>query len=298
MRRPSAGSSAPNSRRSPIEPRRAARWRPCSPTGPPRRPTGLSALTAAALVTAADLGGPGADAVESAAASLRERAAADDEVGALSVQARLSAGAPHHRPGRVRVPAHEPRPHVGSVPAANPCRMGVHHRGDHPRRRRRRMDGAPRPRGQVIALLTAVAAAGVVVSSLRRPPRPERLAQLTPGARRLPRRSPIERIGSQLHLAVGARSSPIARPPPRPRGHGRDRRAPGRARTGRDRRRRVGTGPPMEATPPAPSRATHLPGRPRPARSHRPARPDHRRRAHGSRVPCGGRPVGARVPSS
>ena len=48
-------------------------------------------LGAAALVVASEIGGPGADAVEAAAASLRERSAADDEVAALSVQARLSA---------------------------------------------------------------------------------------------------------------------------------------------------------------------------------------------------------------
>ena len=48
-------------------------------------------LAAAALVVAAEIGGPGADALEAAATSLRDRAAAEDEVGALSVQARLSA---------------------------------------------------------------------------------------------------------------------------------------------------------------------------------------------------------------
>ena len=50
-----------------------------------------SRLAGAALVVAAQLGGPGADALDAAAASLRERAAADDEIAALSVQARLSA---------------------------------------------------------------------------------------------------------------------------------------------------------------------------------------------------------------
>lgn len=50
-----------------------------------------SRLAGAALVVAAELGGPGAAAVDAAAASLRERTAADDEVAALSVQARLSA---------------------------------------------------------------------------------------------------------------------------------------------------------------------------------------------------------------
>lgn len=50
-----------------------------------------SRLAGASLVVAAELGGPGADAVDAAAASLRDRAAADDEVAALSVQARLSA---------------------------------------------------------------------------------------------------------------------------------------------------------------------------------------------------------------
>lgn len=48
-------------------------------------------LAGAALVVAAGLGGPGADALDAAAASLRDRAAADEEVAALSVQARLSA---------------------------------------------------------------------------------------------------------------------------------------------------------------------------------------------------------------
>lgn len=50
-----------------------------------------SRLAAAALVVAAELGGPGARAIDAAAASLRDRASADDEIGALSVQARLSA---------------------------------------------------------------------------------------------------------------------------------------------------------------------------------------------------------------
>ena len=48
-------------------------------------------LAGAALVVAAELGGPGAAAIDAAAASLRERAASDDEIAALSVQARLSA---------------------------------------------------------------------------------------------------------------------------------------------------------------------------------------------------------------
>lgn len=48
-------------------------------------------LAGAALVVAAELGGPGADAVDAAASSLRERAEATDEITALSVQARLSA---------------------------------------------------------------------------------------------------------------------------------------------------------------------------------------------------------------
>ena len=48
-------------------------------------------LAGAALVVAAELGGPGADAVDAAAVSLRERAEAADEITALSVQARLSA---------------------------------------------------------------------------------------------------------------------------------------------------------------------------------------------------------------
>lgn len=51
-----------------------------------------TSLAGAALTVAATLGGPGADAVEAAAASLRERAAIDGEVAALAVQARLSAG--------------------------------------------------------------------------------------------------------------------------------------------------------------------------------------------------------------
>lgn len=50
-----------------------------------------SRLAGAALVVAAELGGPGASAIDAAAASLRDRAAADDEAAALSVQARLSA---------------------------------------------------------------------------------------------------------------------------------------------------------------------------------------------------------------
>lgn len=51
-----------------------------------------TALAGAALSMAATVGGPGADAVESAAASLRDRATAAEEMAALSVQARLSAG--------------------------------------------------------------------------------------------------------------------------------------------------------------------------------------------------------------
>lgn len=50
-----------------------------------------TALAGASLTLAASVGGPGADAVEAAAASLRERAAIEGEVAALSVQARLSA---------------------------------------------------------------------------------------------------------------------------------------------------------------------------------------------------------------
>jgi tight adherence protein B len=49
-----------------------------------------TALAGAALTLAASVGGPGADAIESAAASLRDRREADAEVAALSVQARLS----------------------------------------------------------------------------------------------------------------------------------------------------------------------------------------------------------------
>lgn len=48
-------------------------------------------LAGAALVVAAELGGPGAATIDAAAASLRDRIAADDEISALSVQARLSA---------------------------------------------------------------------------------------------------------------------------------------------------------------------------------------------------------------
>lgn len=48
-------------------------------------------LAAAALAVAATVGGPGADAVDAAAASVRERAALDGELTALAVQARLSA---------------------------------------------------------------------------------------------------------------------------------------------------------------------------------------------------------------
>ncbi len=48
-------------------------------------------LAAAAMAVAAGVGGPGADAIEAAAASLRDRAAIDDEIDALSVQARASA---------------------------------------------------------------------------------------------------------------------------------------------------------------------------------------------------------------
>lgn len=49
-------------------------------------------LAGASLTLAAAVGGPGADAVEAAAASLRERSAIEAEVDALSVQAKLSAG--------------------------------------------------------------------------------------------------------------------------------------------------------------------------------------------------------------
>lgn len=48
-------------------------------------------LAGAALAVAAELGGPGAATIDAAAASLRDRTAADDEISALSVQARLSA---------------------------------------------------------------------------------------------------------------------------------------------------------------------------------------------------------------
>lgn len=48
-------------------------------------------LAGAALVVAAELGGPGASAIDAAAASLRDRSEAEDEIAALSVQARLSA---------------------------------------------------------------------------------------------------------------------------------------------------------------------------------------------------------------
>ena len=55
------------------------------------RPDPHTRLAAAALAVAAELGGPGAGAVEGAASSLRERSVVDDEIAALSVQARLSA---------------------------------------------------------------------------------------------------------------------------------------------------------------------------------------------------------------
>lgn len=61
-----------------------ADWTAAAPDAPSR-------IAGAALLVAADVGGPGADAIEAAADGLRERAAADDEVDALSVQARLSA---------------------------------------------------------------------------------------------------------------------------------------------------------------------------------------------------------------
>lgn len=50
-----------------------------------------TALAGASLTMAASVGGPAADALESAAVSLRQRASAGEEVAALSVQARLSA---------------------------------------------------------------------------------------------------------------------------------------------------------------------------------------------------------------
>lgn len=50
-----------------------------------------TALAGASLTMAASVGGPAAEALESAAASLRQRASAGEEVAALSVQARLSA---------------------------------------------------------------------------------------------------------------------------------------------------------------------------------------------------------------
>lgn len=53
---------------------------------------GPSRLAAAALVVAADVGGPGAEALDAAAASVREVTAVADEADALSVQARMSAG--------------------------------------------------------------------------------------------------------------------------------------------------------------------------------------------------------------
>lgn len=51
---------------------------------------GASRLAGAALAVTATVGGPGADAVEAAAASLRDRQMIDGEIAALSVQARLS----------------------------------------------------------------------------------------------------------------------------------------------------------------------------------------------------------------
>lgn len=52
----------------------------------------VTRLAAAALAVAAEAGGPGADGLEAAATSIRDRAAVDDEIHALSVQARASAG--------------------------------------------------------------------------------------------------------------------------------------------------------------------------------------------------------------
>lgn len=48
-------------------------------------------LAAASMAVAAEVGGPGADAIDATAAGLRDRAALDDEIAALSVQARASA---------------------------------------------------------------------------------------------------------------------------------------------------------------------------------------------------------------
>ena len=60
--------------------------------GSPTHPgAAANRLAGAALVVAAELGGPGAAAIDAAAASLRDRSATDDEIAALSVQARLSA---------------------------------------------------------------------------------------------------------------------------------------------------------------------------------------------------------------
>lgn len=55
------------------------------------QPDPAGRFAGATLTVASEVGGPGADAIEAAAASLRERAALDDEVAALSVQARSSA---------------------------------------------------------------------------------------------------------------------------------------------------------------------------------------------------------------
>ncbi|MDZ7676797.1 MAG: type II secretion system F family protein [Acidimicrobiales bacterium] len=52
---------------------------------------GAARLAGASIVVAATLGGPGADALESAATSLREQADVEREAAALAVQARLSA---------------------------------------------------------------------------------------------------------------------------------------------------------------------------------------------------------------
>lgn len=56
-----------------------------------RAPDRQSRLAAAALAVAAEVGGPGARALDGAAASLRDRRASDDEAAALSTQGRLSA---------------------------------------------------------------------------------------------------------------------------------------------------------------------------------------------------------------
>ena len=62
----------------------AERWRG-------RHPSRAVALTVAALAVASDVGGPQAKAIDTVAATLRQRVALEAEVGALSAQSRMSA---------------------------------------------------------------------------------------------------------------------------------------------------------------------------------------------------------------